>query len=253
MRGTLLEKEVVVCVLVCCTIGSMIPSFAFATDGKVSEINSHRTVISVSEKTTPLSLRMYSRTGLIKQEIVVSSEQATRLYVLLQCLEKEGLEHPFSIKTRELRQEFIEALRESAVVSPEIIRAMKTTTPPVWSGTYPHFSIPIHLPFTKAINTTNITRYICSVGSAGVGSELPPIMIPRPRLVCLWAGFGDSSTSIISFYPVGAATITGYQVGWAVGFIGIGVGFAFPTSPSYVLYGYALVIHMSGEHIEEFP
>jgi hypothetical protein len=253
MRGTILEKMVVFCVLFCCIMGTVISSHAMTTNGKVSEVNSRSTLFPIAKRTTSISLRIYSRTELIKQEIVVSSELATKLNQLLQRLEKEGLEHPFSAKTRELRQEFIDALRGSTTVSHEVIRAMKTVAPPVWAGIHPPLSISTQLPLAKTINTTNITRYLCSVGSEGVGSELPPIMLPRPRIVCLWAGFSDSSTSIISFYPIGAATITGYQVGWAIGFIGIGVGFAFPTSPSYVMYGYAVVIHMSGEHIEEFP
>ena len=253
MEGHLLRKELIVCVLFFCLLGSVIPSLASISDDQARDTNTHTLLIPTSERTTSVSLCIYTRTGLVKQDILVSTQQATALYQLLLQLEKEGTAHPFSTRTRQLKQEFITALRETACVSHEVMRAVKTVAPPAWAGIHPQPSVCEKTPSGILLNTTNITRYICSVGSQGVGSELPPIMIPRPRIVCMWAGFSDSATSVISFWPFGAATITGYQVGLAVGFIGIGAGFAFPSSPAYALYGYALLIRVSGEHIEEFP
>jgi len=243
----------IVCVLFFCIVASVIPGFARNTDEQATTTNNSTLLVSSSEKTTAVSLYVFDRIGLIKQEVVVSSQQATELYQLFLQLEKEGIAHPFSMKTRQLKQEFISTLQGTTGVSHDVIRAMKAIAPPAWAGMQPSLSVSEKAPAGHSIETTNITRFICSVGSQGVGSELPPIMIPRPRIICLWAGFSDSATSIISFWPVGAATITGYQVGLAVGFIGIGAGFAFPSSPAYALYGYAVMIRVSGENIVEFP
>jgi hypothetical protein len=253
MEGHFLRKELIVCVLFFCLVGSILPSLASITDDQARSIDTKTLLVPASESTTSVSLCVFTRTGPVKQDIIVSSHQATELYQLLLHLEKEGSAHPFSAKTRQLKQEFITALHATTSVSHEIIRAAKAVTPPAWTTIHPKVSFCEKTRSAHLINTTNITRYLCSVGSQGIGSELPPIMIPRPRIVCMWAGFSDSATSVISFWPFGAATITGYQVGLAAGFIGIGAGFAFPSSPAYALYGYALIIRVSGEHIEEFP
>jgi hypothetical protein len=253
MEGTFIRKELIVCVLFLCILPSVIPSFARNTDEQATETNSSTLLVPISEKTTAVSLYVFGRTGLIKQEIVVSSTQATELYLLLQTLEKEALAHPFSARARLLKQDFIDALQGTACVSHDVIKAMRTFASPCWAGVHPSLSVAKKTSAFRSIEVTNITRYLCNVGSDGVGSVLPPIMIPRPRIVCLWAGFSGSSTSIISFLPVGTATITGYQVGLAVGFIGIGAGFAFPTSPAYTLWGYAVMIRMSGENVVTFP
>jgi hypothetical protein len=253
MKRHYFRKELVVCVLFFCLVGNALPSLASITDEQARNTTTSSRLTPVSESTTPVSLRIYTRTGLVKQEIVVSTQEAKELYQLLLQLEKEGSAHPFSARTRQLKQEFITTLQGTIHVSNDVLRAVNTVTPPAWIGITPRISVHEKIPSNTLLNTTNITRYLCSVGSQGVGSELPPIMIPRPRIVCFWAGFSDSATSIISFLPIGAATITGYQVGLAAGFIGIGAGFAFPSSPAYALYGYALIIRVSGEHIEEFP
>ena len=253
MEGTFFRKELIVCVLFFCIMASVIPSLARNTDEQATVTNNNILLIPISEKTTAVSLYVFGRTGLIKQEIVVSTTKATELYLLLQTLEKEASTHPFSARTRQLKHDFIGVLQDTASVSYDVIRGIKTVTPPSWAGVHPRLSISEKAPPVHSIETTNITRYLCSVGSQGVGSELPPIMIPRPRIVCMWAGFSDSATSVISFVPFGAATITGYQVGLAVGFIGIGAGFAFPTSPAYALYGYAVMVRVSGENVVEFP
>ena len=243
----------IVCIVLFFFVASVFLSPAMNTDEQAKEINANTLPVPTPEKTTAVSLHVFGRTGLMKQEIVVSHQKATELFLLLQNLEKEGVAHPFSARTQQLKQDFIDALQDTACVSYDVIRGIKTVTPPAWAGMHPQLSVSEKAPPVHSIETTNITRYLCSVGSEGVGSELPPIMIPRPRIVCMWAGFSDSSTSVISFVPFGAATITGYQVGLAVGFIGIEAGFAFPSSPAYALYGYALLIRVSGENVVEFP
>jgi len=253
MEGTYFRKELIVCVLFFCIIASVIPSLARNTDEQAIKTNNTSLLMPISEKTTVVSLYVFGRTRIVKQEIVVSTTKATELYLLLQTLEKEASAHPFSAKTRQLKHDFIDALQETASVSYDVIRGIKAVAPPFWAGIHSQLSISEKTPAVHSIETTNITRYICSIGSQGVGSELPPIMIPRPRIVCMWAGFSNSATSVISFVPFGAATITGYQVGLAVGFIGIGAGFAFPTSPAYALYGYAVMVRVSGENVVEFP
>ena len=253
MEGHFLRKELMFCVVCGCLIANVIPSLASITNGQARDIHQGILLLPDSERTTAISLCVYTRTGLVKQEIVVSTHQATKLYQLLLQLEQEASAHPFSARARLLKQDFIDALQGTACVSHDVIRAMRTVAPPCWAGVHPSLSVAKKTSAFRSIEVTNITRYLCNVGSDGVGSVLPPIMIPRPRIVCLWAGFSGSSTSIISFLPVGTATITGYQVGLAVGFIGIGAGFAFPTSPAYTLWGYAVMIRMSGENVVTFP
>ena len=253
MRGKFLRKELVICVLLFFIATSVLPSLAKNTDELAKATNATTLQALAPEKTIVVSLYVFGRTGLVKQEIVVPTQKATELHLLLQNLENEGAAHPFNTRTRLLKQEFMSALQGTSCVSQDFIRAMRTVAPPCWAGVHPSLSVAKKTSAFRSIEVTNITRYLCNVGSDGVGSVLPPIMIPRPRIVCLWAGFSGSSTSIISFLPVGTATITGYQVGLAVGFIGIGAGFAFPTSPAYTLWGYAVMIRMSGENVVTFP
>jgi hypothetical protein len=253
MEKHILRKELMLCIACWCLLATAIPILASITDEQAGEIHQWTLPVIDSERTISISLCVYTRTGLVKQELIVPTSQATELYQLFLRLEQEASTHPFSLRTSQLKHEFMTAIQGTTCSSPEIIKAMKTVIPPAWAGLRPGLYVSKKAPVVQSIQTTNITCFICSVGSQGVGSDLPPIMIPRPRILCLWAGFSDSATSIISFLPFGAITITGYQVGLAVGFIGIGAGFAFPTSPAYALYGYALMIRASGENVVQFP
>jgi len=100
--------------------------------------------------------------------------------------------------------------------------------------------------------TSTASAMFCSIGSGGAGIIMPLILLPRPRLIAVWAA-PDAITSVGNLLSIGGFTAIGAQAGMAVGFTGIGLTFAFPTETLYGFVGYALFTSVSAEVIERFP
>jgi hypothetical protein len=253
MRGCFITRGILFGIIIILILTSIIPAISIKTITQTNEKNNSTLLPSMPEKTISITFYFFGRTGFEKQTQVVSSQEATKIYILLQELKQEGIAQPFSEKIHQLKKELTQSLKEPHFFSLRIIEEINTILPPLRSKTLSRI-----LFFEKTNNNiltiqTNITRFLCGVGSQGVGTILPLIQIPRPRLFGLWIGSDESSTSIISFLPYGGATASGKQMGIALGFIGIGASFAFPEAPIYVLFGYAILIHITANSIEIFP
>jgi hypothetical protein len=98
------------------------------------------------------------------------------------------------------------------------------------------------------------TAVFCSMGSGGQGSVLPLFLLPRPRGIAVWSAT-DGVTAVAELLsPVGAGFgAEGAQSGLVLGFIGLGLTFAYPGEMVYGFFGYALFTSVSADNIVFFP
>jgi hypothetical protein len=253
MRGHFKIKGIILGMTPLLILANVLPNIVINTEIQINQNNTNSTLVFIPEKTIHISLYVFERTGNKKEIITVSYLEARKIYTSLLELRKEETAYSFSVKIQQLKKELSRILQQRHQQSSKIIEEINTILPYIKSKMQTQTSF--FEKMKKSISTTqiNITRFLCSVGSQGVGTILPPIQIPRPRLAGLWTGGDESSTSIISFLPYGGVTASGKQIGVALGFIGLGVSFAFPEAPVYMLFGYAIIIHITANSIETFP
>ena len=95
----------------------------------------------------------------------------------------------------------------------------------------------------------NATLLFCSMAGSGWGFVIPPILLPRPRLVMQWRGFYPESSAVsVAEMATGRGVIArGTQVGTSFGFFGVGFAFAFPGAPAqFGFLGYSLMTTLQG-------
>jgi hypothetical protein len=108
------------------------------------------------------------------------------------------------------------------------------------------------LPTTQYSQTAS--AIFCSMGSGGRGSVLPLFLLPRPRGIAVWSATEGVTAVAELLSPVGAGFgAEGAQSGLALGFIGLGLTFAFPGNIVYGFFGYALFTSVSADNIVFFP
>jgi hypothetical protein len=79
-------------------------------------------------------------------------------------------------------------------------------------------------------------------------------MFPRPRLFTIWAAYIDAISIASNLYTGHGFAAGGPQTGVAIGFMGIGLSFAYPGEPAFFGFGgYALAAFVGAEEIEIYP
>jgi hypothetical protein len=96
------------------------------------------------------------------------------------------------------------------------------------------------------------TAVFCSMGSGGRGSVLPLFLLPRPRGIAVWSATEGVTVAaeLLSSSGFGAE---GAQSGLVLGFIGVGLTFAYPGEMVYGFFGYALFTSVSADNIVFYP
>ena len=98
------------------------------------------------------------------------------------------------------------------------------------------------------------TATFCSMGSGGRGGILPLFLLPRPRGIAVWSATEGVTAAAELLSPVGVGFMAeGAQSGLALGFIGLGLTFAYPGEIIYGFFGYALFTSLSADNIVFFP
>jgi hypothetical protein len=92
----------------------------------------------------------------------------------------------------------------------------------------------------------------CSVSSNGSGSLIPMFLFPRPRLVTLWVAY-SGTTFAINPKTLKGFNASGYHIGLAVGFIGVGFTYRSSKVSHYVVVGRALKVKLYGENVSAYP
>jgi len=251
-----MKREIIFGIIILLISTSVIPVFSGNATEQIKEKNIGSASLLTPEKTTSLSFYVFGKTKLEKHDVVVSSQDATQIYTQLQELNKELAAHPFSEKTRQLKQEFFNLLEEKNVIPAGVSQEelMSLLQP---SMTPPHNSLKSLLPFEG-----KASEWRCSFVSSGTGSMVPIIILPRlipilltpiPRVLIRW-NVKEGLTSCGGLYSGTGFIAYGEQKGFAVGFWGIGLTFSLPPIMNvYGLAGYAFYASVNADEIEHYP
>ena len=250
MKGIIRKKEISIILFLVAISASILPiGSATLQTNQSPPMNILSSLNTPSRNTCTVTIYLLENKQYTTNSMILSTEDAYQLYEVFTNVNDAQTNAPFSDVHQQQQKQLRQQLDHVGLVS---------------TNAYTIYDRMVSLQFfLKGLFTaslraplllkSNMTAFICSIGSQGIGLVFPPILLPRPRLMNLWAGFSDASTSVISFLPFGGFMARGKQTGVAVGFIGIGASFAFPSAPLYVLIGYAAMIRISAESIETFP
>lgn len=188
------------------------------------------------------------------KETYISLDQAQKLIEKITTLERENALHPSSEKTVQLRQDILQFADENNLL-PKGISKVSLNQNNI-------FSSHSNKNFPSPSSSGTASERLCTFVSAGSGTSLPIIILPRlipilltpiPRIFVRWntengltsCGGLRSGTGFIAF---------GQQKGIALGFWGIGFTFSLPPFMGmYGMIGYALYASVTGDDIEFYP
>ena len=205
--------------------------------------------IPTTEKTSVFSLNVFGTTGLKKQDVALSADDATLIFDKLKELKSEMTQHPYSEKTQSLKIAFVDLLDEKGLLPQGVSKeAYLSLLNPRWverlqkTGNTASFPQPF---------ANRGTCALCSMGGEGSGILIPLFLLPRPRIAMLWLGNGI--TTAANLLTSKGYIAEGAQTGFAFGFMGIGISYALPGYTLYGFIGYALLTSTTAEYVEHYP
>jgi len=179
---------------------------------------------------------------IIKQ---ISRESCQNLQQIFSELIKVNAQNPGSEQTRNMKVRFLEMLANLGLLPlNRSAQDLLSIIEPPWLNTVASKRTS-HLMYPRSLEEENkATLWFCSMAGGGYGLVLPPILLPRPRLITQWRGFyPDSSVASVAEMATGRGVIVrGTQIGTAFGFFGVGFAFAVPGAPAqFGFLGYSLL------------
>jgi hypothetical protein len=106
------------------------------------------------------------------------------------------------------------------------------------------------------IQQSSATSIFCNIYSAGNGKIIPFMLLPRPRLIHNWEGYGNQGsveTLVGSIRTNEGFIASGTQNGTAMGFTGLGLTLGLPTGSTYMFAGYAVYAIVNAKEFTYFP
>jgi hypothetical protein len=254
MKEKITKRGIILGVILLVISAGVIPGLSEKTSQVTNEIKTSALPLQPTEKTMAITFFGFGRTGVETQNVMVSVQEATQIYAKCGQLIDEFTINLGRKDTRQLQNELRNLLDLAGLRSNRITEIANTLTSPVQRETL--YQLPAQKIRTtiKPTAASSSMRFICNIGSRGVGLLLPPIQLPRPRIFGLWAGIdSETRTSVASILPFGGIIASGVQQGVTLGFIGLGAAFAFPTGPTYMFVGYALMVYITADDIVTYP
>ncbi|MCK5112390.1 MAG: hypothetical protein KAQ84_02495 [Thermoplasmatales archaeon] len=180
----------------------------------------------------------FGKTAIGECDVVISTDDANSIYELFEQLKYEMIHHPLSMPTQMLKMDFIDLLYEKGLIPNQVSKSIfHSLLDPLWiqwlrkKGFNPELKPPSVLDENDSIN-----YFLCTIAGSGAGWVLPPVMLPRPRILSAWYAF-EGKTSLVEMITGNWLILSDAHMGVSLGFFGIGLAFAFPGLPPF--YGFA--------------
>lgn len=249
MRGMTIRTGLVCGLVFMLLLTTIVPGSIKSSDSSVQKNSNETHLTQTNEKNSLFSLDVYGRTCLKNQNVVLSSDDAKLIFEQLKELKSEMTQYPFSEKTQALKETFVDLLYEKGLIPNEASKDIYfSLLNPVWVQQIQNKKNNESVPQPLANRGTCL---LCSLGGEGSGLLLPLFLLPRPRFAMLWSGNGIITAANLltsKGYIAG-----GVQNGFALGFMGIGLSYAFPGYTFYGFIGYALIASTTAEEVEHYP
>ncbi len=216
------------------------------------------------QDTTSLTFYTFNKTGTKECKVELPTEIAEEISIMFEALKNKITNGPVSDETLTLKNDFVEILDTYGLIPPKLSKDYvfsllnprwlrhagsnnpfikdRDLNPGIRNGVLPG-------PFA---NTGS--AFFCSIAGGGYGLLFTPIMFPRPRLATIWSSYIDAHSGAANLLTGRGFIASGSQFGIALGFMGIGLSFAFPGEPaSFGFGGYALSAFVGAEDVETYP
>ncbi len=228
----------------CCTSSSLSTSPL-----KENQYNVLTHITDSTEKNGVFTCVAFGKNQNQKQTVTLSQNEGLMIFEMLRGLKSEMTSHPFSEKTRILKQAFVSLLDEKGLLSKGVTKkSFLSLLEPLWMDSQQ--GIQLKKSSARPSKIMGICT-LCSMGGEGRGLLFPLFLLPRPRISMLWLGNGIT-------YAANLLTSKGYiaagaQTGLVLGFMGIGITWAIPGYTIYAFIGYALLAATAAENVEYYP
>jgi hypothetical protein len=246
----LFTKGVVVEIILLFGCGTFLPCLAGFKQQSTTQSILSNVKTNESPKEGIVTCYAFGKTRDNKQDVILSTDDATLIFNKLKELESEMTQHPFTEKTQSLKRAFVDLLDEKGLLPQGVSKeSYLTLLNPAWvkgqqnSGSRASF---LHLFANRG------TCVLCSVGGEGSGILIPLFLLPRPRIAMLWLS-SDSITTAANLLTGKGYVAGGAQKGFTFGFMGIGISYAVPGYTLYGFIGYALLASTTAEYVEHYP
>ncbi|MBE3137337.1 MAG: DUF2341 domain-containing protein [Thermoplasmata archaeon] len=249
MKGIVIKTGLVFGLVMVLLSTNIAPGLLGRSSDSIQQKSVDALFIPTPEKTSVFSLNVFGTTGLKKQDVALSADDATLIFDKLKELKSEMTQHPYSEKTQSLKIAFVDLLDEKGLIPQGVSKeAYLSLLNPRWVERLQKTGNTASFPQPFANRGTCV---LCSLGGEGSGILLPLFLLPRPRIAMLWLGTG--LTTAANLLTSKGYIAEGAQTGFAFGFMGIGISYALPGYTLYGFIGYALLTSTTAEYVEHYP
>jgi hypothetical protein len=249
MKGIIIKTGLVFGLVIMLLSTNITPGLLGRSSDSLEQKSDDTLFIPATEKTSMFSLNVFGTTNLKKQDVSLSTDDASLIFDTLKELKSEMTQHPYNEKTQSLKRAFIDLLDEKGLIPNGVSKeTYLSLLNPRWTERLQKTRDIAALPQPFA---NRGTCALCSVGGEGSGILIPLFLLPRPRVAMLWLGTG--LTTAANLLTSKGYVAGGAQTGFAFGFMGIGISYALPGYTLYGFIGYALLTSTTAEYVEHYP
>jgi hypothetical protein len=253
MEGNIYRKILIVGIL-----------FLFIGTGFSSVIGSN---YKSEEDVSSLTFYTFSRTGTKKCELELPTNVIEEISDMFMDLKNKIIIEPTCANTQQLKNDFVDLIESYGLIprgiskdyvvsllNPSWLKGLNSNSPFLRNGFFSSFGSRLGKIFDLDSSSYTGSATFCSVAGGGSGLQFPPIMIPRPRFVHLWAAYIDAYVTAANLLTGRGFAASGPQFGLNLGFMGLGLTWAIPGLPAHFAFGgYSLFTMVGAEEIETYP
>jgi hypothetical protein len=242
-----------------------------------------------SETSSSLSFHTFDKTGKKQHSVVLSTDAAKDIYDIQEELKYKIVYEPRSDETKALKIEFVDMLDAYGLIPRGLSKNyVLSLLNPSWLNDRQKTlnmrpRVPLFKSFvlriirniidlrqifknrfekttskifdknalTHVLFADSATATACSISSGGQGVTIPLFLLPRPRAAAAWSS-SFAKTLVGELLSGEGFLAEGAQEGILLGFVGMGLTYAFPGFHTYGFVGYALYAKVDAYLIEFF-
>ncbi|UCF50049.1 MAG: DUF2341 domain-containing protein [Thermoplasmatales archaeon] len=216
------------------------------------------------QDTLSLTFYTFDKTGSNNCKVELSTDIAKDISCMFEELKYKITSEPTSDETKVLKYNFVEILNVNGLIPNGLSKDdVFSLLNPNWLGLKE--DNPIAKDVVPSSSSSTIRNSIlpgpflnigsalfCSLAGGGSGFIFPPIMFPRPRLATIWSA--DGLVTAANIFTGNGYIAHGAQFGIALGFMGVGLTWAFPGEPAVFGFGgYALLAIVGADSVAVYP
>ena len=291
MSNALVRKSLVIGIIILFLVAGIVPGISSKiSDRDVNERLLNTPSEIKNQDISSLTFHTFDKTEEKTCNVELPTHTANYIHDILEELKYKIVYEPKSDETKNLKIEFVELLDEYGLIPMGLSKSdVLSLLNPSWLNDKPKTQkvktrvpllrnfilrilrniVDLQQAFKNRFENTVIKNIIknnlispssagtatatfCSISSGGSGSTLPLFLLPRPRAISFWTA-SSAITSVGELHTAKGFVAGGSQTGTMLGFMGMGLTYAFPTETLYGFVGYALYTKVKADSIDFYP